>query len=175
MLTPNLTSPLEALHKLERESHRAFHHKNYTHKSDHFYNFCITALSIKDYVFSHLGIEKAEDKQPYYDEWASINCLRAATEIANSSKHSILNNTPKTKGVEQTTSTVINVYINDAGDIKEVPEEAPDYVITLPDKKTILLFEFGREVIEYWKVYLESIGIEYVAQQEHSYFGDEET
>lgn len=175
MLTPNLSDPLSIIHKLEREAHRAFHHRNYVHKSDHFYNFCVTALSLKDYIFFHLDITDVKDKQPYYDEWASVNCLKAATEIANASKHCNLNNTPKTKGIEQTTSTVVNVYISGNSETKEVAVEAPDYVVQLPDKSTLLLYEFTREVIEYWKTYMGSIGIDYQAQEEHTFFGDRET
>jgi hypothetical protein len=48
-------------------------------------------------------------------------------------------------------------------------------MVILPDESTILLYEFTREVIEYWKEYLKSLGIEYEAQNEHTYFGDKET
>ena len=47
VLNPSLRTPLDVLHKLEREMHRAFHHRNYVHKADHFYNFCITAHSLR--------------------------------------------------------------------------------------------------------------------------------
>ena len=57
-----LNNPLDILHKLEREMHRALHHKNYVHKLDHFYNFCITANSIKDYIFKYQKVVTKEDK-----------------------------------------------------------------------------------------------------------------
>jgi len=175
MLTPNLSNPLQALHKLEREMHRAFHHKNYIHKSDHFFNFCITALTLKDYVFSYLGITEKDKKQPYYDEWADHKLLKAATEIANTSKHCILKNEPKTKSVTKSKTIVINVLLGEDGEQKEVEEEVPDYNIVLSEGDVFELYEFTRGVIEYWKNYLSNIGIDYTMQDEHTYFGDDET
>lgn len=175
MLNPNLSEPLQVLHKLEREMHRSFHHKNYVHKSDHFYNFCITALSLKDYVLHYLNKKSRADKRPYYDEWSDVDCLKAATEVANTSKHCVLENSPKTKSIERTKSNVINVLINDNGEIRNIEEIVPDYKITLSDGCEMQLFEFTREIIEYWKNYLASIDIKYVAQDEETFLGDNET
>lgn len=172
MLNPNLSDPLQALHKLEREMHRAFHHQNYVHKSDHLTNFCVTALSLKDYVLNYLEHVEQKDKQPYYDEWSKIECLRAASEIANSSKHCGLDKPAKTKSVEESGSNVINVFINDNGEIKNIEENVPDYKITLEDGSEHHIYEFTRDVIEYWKDYLNNIGIKYVEQESATFFGD---
>ncbi len=51
MLTPTLGSPSDLLNKLDRELWRAFHHRHLSHKADHFYNFCVTALALKDHFF----------------------------------------------------------------------------------------------------------------------------
>ena len=175
MLNPNLSEPLQVLHKLEREMHRAFHHQNYTHKSDHFFNFCITALSLKDYVLSYMGLTEDSDKQPFHDEWAQEDYLRAATEIGNTVKHCGLKKLPRTKSVERARSNVINVHINSGGDIKEIKENVPDYMVSLEDGNDIHLYEFTSEIIDYWKNYLQRIGIEYVPQDENTFFGDAET
>lgn len=172
MLNPNLSDPLQVLHKLEREMHRAFHHQNYVHKSDHLINFCVTGLSLKDYVLNFLGLEEQKDKQPYYDEWSKIKCLRAASEIANSSKHCGLDKPAKTKDVEESRSNVINVFINDNGEIKNIEENVPDYKITLEDNTEYHLYEFTRDVIDYWKEYISKIGIKYVEQESATFFGD---
>ncbi len=175
MLNPNLSEPLLVLHKLEREMHRAFHHQNYTHKSDHFYNFCVTALSLKDYVLIYLCKKSQADKQPYWDEWASVDCLLAATEIANTAKHCVLERAPKTKAVEKSKSKVVNVYINDSGGIKDIEVVTPDYKVTLHNGNDLHIYEFTREIIDYWKQYLAIIGIEYIAQEKSIFFGDAKT
>lgn len=151
--------------------HRAFHHKNYIHKSDHFYNFCVTALSLKDYVLTYLKKTSKTEMQPYWDEWAAVDCLKAATEIANTAKHCVLKSTPKTKAVEKSKSKVVNVHINNNGDIKNIEEIVPDYKVTLHDGSDIHIYEFSREVINYWKQYLAAIGIEYKPQEEGTFFG----
>lgn len=175
MLNPNLSNPLQVLHKLEREMHRAFHHRNYIHKSDLFYNFCITALSLKDYVFDYLNITDKSEKQPYYDEWAKHRLLKAATEIANTSKHSKLKEKPKTNSVVKSTTVIVNMVLQENGEFKEIEEEVPDYSITLSDGQVFELYEFTRGVIDYWKDYLSNLGISYTMQDEHSFFGDDET
>lgn len=175
MLNPNLSDPLLVLHKLEREMHRAFHHANYVHKSDHFYNFCVTALSLKDYVLRHLNLSTQKEKQPFWDEWASVECLLAATEIANTAKHCELEKIPKTKSVEKSKSKVIQMHVNDKGDVKPIEEIVPDYKIKLQSGTEIHLFEFTREVIDYWKQYIEAIGIPYIAQDRPTFFGDAES
>ena len=55
VLAPTLSS-VEALYrKLERELYRAYHHRDATHKADHFFNFCVTAHSMRDYFLERLG------------------------------------------------------------------------------------------------------------------------
>lgn len=175
MLNPNLVEPLQVIHKLEREMHRTFHHQNYVHKSDHFYNFCITALSLKDFVLKYLNKTTKQEKRPYYEAWSSIACLQAATEIANTSKHCRLEKVPRTQSVEMSKSVVVNMLFNeDQIDFKEIEEVVPDYRITLSDGRELYIYEFTRSVIDYWKEYLQSLGIPYKPQDEHTFFGDPE-
>jgi uncharacterized protein YlzI (FlbEa/FlbD family) len=172
MLNPNLSGPLLVLHKLEREMYRAFHHQNYVHKSDHLYNFCITALSLKDYVLHFLRAETKVEKEARYGEWAKTQCLLAATEIANTAKHCVLSKIPKTQELGKTKSSVIDVYVDGEGNLKSVESNVPDYKVTLGSGKEIYLYEFTNEIIEYWKEYLTNIGIEYVSQDEDVFFGE---
>jgi hypothetical protein len=91
--TARLTSPLALYRKLERESYRAFHAKTPLHKADHFFNFCVTAASMRDYTLEHLNKVTQAQRSPYYAAWAKIPMLVAAAEIANSSKHFVLRDT----------------------------------------------------------------------------------
>lgn len=82
-----LSSPISLFRKLERESYRAFHATAPLHKADHFFNFCVTASSMRDYVLEHLTVQSAAQRQTHYDAWARVPALVTATEIANLSKH----------------------------------------------------------------------------------------
>lgn len=175
MLNPNLAEPLQVLHKLEREMHRAFHHQNYAHKADHFFNFCITALSLKDFVLKYLNITSEQEKTTYYGAWSSVSCLQAASEIANTVKHCRLKHAPRTQTVELSKSVVVNMLLNDSGsDFKQIDQVIPDYKVTLSDGRELHVYEFSRNVIDYWKGYLQSLGITYKPQDEHTFFGDPE-
>jgi len=66
------------------------------------------------------------------------------------------------------------VLIGPNGELKNVEENAPDLKVILSDDSEINLYEFTREVIDYWKDYLNTIGIKYVHQDEHTFFGDDE-
>ena len=174
MLAPGLKTPTDVVHKMERELRRAFHHKNYVHKADHLFNFCVTAHSMRDMVFLHFGVSEKTEKDRMHATWSSDPKLRAAADIANSSKHFDLRTPPKTKGVERTRSEVINVLVSDEGDVKTIPEEAPDLEIQLEDGSAIGVYDFTSGVIEYWRDFLEDRGHACPVQDEATYFGDEE-
>ncbi len=174
MLNPTLRAPLDVLHKLEREMHRAFHHRNYVHKADHFYNFCITAHSLKDAFLTHLQITADPEKQSRHAEWNTKPLLKAATEIANTAKHFELRKSPTTKALAPTRSSVVEVRIAESGEVKNIPIEVPDYKVVLPDHTEVPVYEFTRGIIDFWRAYLESSGIPYKPQDEHTFFGDDE-
>ena len=163
-----LNNPLDILHKLEREMHRALHHKNYVHKLDHFYNFCITANSIKDYIFKYQKVVTKEDKVDYHKLWNKNTYIKVSKDIANGNKHCDLK---KIHGVSASTSQIIEVRVVNNNDLIEIPLNVPDYTIVVNNIK-VGLFEFTREIIDYWKWYLESIGIKYKPQKQEVFFGD---
>lgn len=172
MKLPHLSTPLQALHKLEREMHRAFHHGNYVHKADHLYNFCVTALSLKDALLTHAEIADHATRKRLHLEWATITSLRAATEIANTSKHFELRKAPATKGVTPTRSTITLMLLDEECNFVPHPELAPDYTVTLQDGIEIGLYEFTREIIEFWRQELDKYGIAYEPQPEAQFFGE---
>ena len=166
----SLNGPLDVLHKLEREMHRAFHHENYTHKLDHLFNFCITSNSIRDYIFQYLQLTKSE-KQNYHKVWNQNLYIKASKDIANGSKHCDIK---KIKIINNSVSSITQVLIDDNGVMVTVPLTAPDYTILI-DKKEVNLYEFTKSVIGFWKVYLESIGIKYKPQDQKVFFGDKDS
>src|SRR5262245_35593866 len=97
-LAPTLAT-IEALYrKLEREAYRAYHSRSPLHKADHFFNFCVTAHSLRDYYFKRRRIRK-NAQAPYHTLWNKNPALVAVRDIANSTKHFTLWSKPKTKSV----------------------------------------------------------------------------
>jgi hypothetical protein len=165
-LTARLTSPLALYRKLERESYRAFHAKTPLHKADHFFNFCVTAASMRDYTLEHLQRVGQAQRQPYYDMWAKNLALVAATEIANSSKHFVLRDratgqpkSVKTRAVRMKKLPFVDVYANTAGDLKAIRSERTEVSVTLSDGTPLELYAFTDEILRFWKSFLASAGL----------------
>lgn len=165
-LAPTLSS-VEALYrKLERELYRAYHHSDLIHKTDHFFNFCVTAHSMRDYFLEHLGKIQKSDRQPFEDQWATEPLLVAAADIANSTKHFVLRcqrtrlpRTPATKRVSLRKSNFVDLYMNDRGELKAVPITAPDVSITVSDGRKFHLYAFMSGILTFWRSFLAGYGI----------------
>jgi hypothetical protein len=165
-ITPTLATVEALFRKLERESYRAYHAHSKIHKADHFFNFCVTAHGMRDYLLEHLGKVTPQDKTPFYKQWEANSILVAVSEIANSSKHFCLRdsktNLPKrikTRRVTLRKSKFIDVYVNSEGDLKLVERLGNDIAVTLSDGSYFELHAFTGEVLKYWKATLLSHGI----------------
>lgn len=173
MLTPTIRSLSDLVNKLDRELWRALHHRHLCHKADHFYNFCVTALAVKDYFFEAKGITEFAKKEPYHNLWNGIPELVAVTEVANSAKHFVLREpklpralrTPKTKSVWPSTSGIVHVFSNADGDYTFDHEpDAPDYSVELSDGRKQGLYEFMDATSKYWQTFLAGEGISLIRQ-----------
>lgn len=169
-LTPTLKSIEDLFGKLEREAYRAYHAKKEIHKADHFYNFCVTAHSMKDHFFEHKGIIEKSVQKLYRDKWNKDRFLVSASEIANTSKHFTLRDPRtgepkevKTKTVEPTKSGFVDIYIGADG-LREEFVTGPDLMIILENRDEFALHEFTGHVRDYWATFLRSESIE-VRQQ----------
>ena len=158
-LTPSLKSIEDLFEKLEREARRAYFADERIDTVDHFYNFCVTAHSMKDHFFEHKGIIEKSVQKLCHDKWNKDKFLVAASEIANTSKHFALRKRSgklkevKTKTVEQRNSGFVNVYIEEDG-LREEFVTRPDLSITLEDEQEYELWNFTDEVIKCWKNFL---------------------
>ncbi len=169
-LTPSLKSIEDIFGKLEREAYRAYHARKEIHKADHFYNFCVTAHSMKDYFFEHKGIIEKSVQRLYRDKWNKDKFLVSASEIANTSKHFTLRDPRtgklkevKTKTVEQRNSGFVEVWIGN-GTTWDKFVELPDLIVTLENGGEFALHEFTGHARDYWVTFLRSESIE-VRQQ----------
>ncbi len=164
-----LSGPLNVLHKLEREMHRAFHHQNYVHKLDHFYNFCITSLALEEHLLSVENITKSNR-----NTWRKDINIKAVSDIAISVKHFDLWNHPETKSITRSKDVIRAMYLDEDNNFFVVPEEAIDYEIILSNNLKIQLYELMTNVIKFWKVFFDSLGEKYKQQDQKVFFGDKD-
>ena len=157
-LTPGLNSTLALYRKLEREAYRAYHQRDRIHKVDHFFNFCVTAHSLRDYFLSEGKVPKGKASDQFHKQWNSFPELIAVKEVANSSKHFSLWTAPETKNVRGGTGGFVDIYVNDSGDYMARPVKAPDIFITLSDGSRFDLYIFTRAVLEIWRAFLKAQG-----------------
>jgi hypothetical protein len=163
-LTPTLGT-IEALYrKLEREAYRAWHSKDRLHKADHFFNFCVTAHSMRDYFFERKGIVTKSARDPYHQLWNQELALVAAADVANTTKHFALrfpNGKPRiaaTRGVRTGTTQVVDIFTSSQG-LHERVRTAPDVLVVLSDGARLNMWEFMDRVEKYWRQYLAGEGI----------------
>ena len=165
-LTGALATPSALYRKLERESYRAFHSVSPIHKADHFYNFCVTAHSMRDFCLEYLNQGTKGQQQPFHTLWNQQSFLVATKEIANSSKHFVLRSrttgavtSPATKAVRPGKARYIDVYRTPDEKLRLVPVRRAELTIHLSDGTRLPLYQFTGEVLKYWRSYLAGIGI----------------
>jgi hypothetical protein len=164
-LTTRLNSPHALFRKLERESYRAYHAPTPLHKADHFFNFCVTASSMRDYCLEYLGAITKAQRQPHYDAWSKVPLLVAAAEIGNSAKHFVLRDPTgskkpvKTRGARMKPMGFVDVYEDTSGQFHVVPITRTEVMVTLSDGTKLQLYSFTEGLLAYWKQYLSSIGV----------------
>jgi hypothetical protein len=165
MLAPTLDSIPALFRKLQREEYRAFHHPDRLHKADHFFNFCVTAHSLRDYYLEWAGKIAPSDRQPLETAWAQESILVAVADIANSAKHFVLRNragvarVPRTKRVRRQRAVVVDVFVDSRGDFSFAPRSVPDLAVTVSDGRRFELYAFMDAVVTYWRDYLRVKGI----------------
>ncbi len=157
-LTPTVKSIKDLFGKLEREAYRAFHSIKRIHKEDHFYNFCVTAHSMRDYFFEYKGIKLTTERDIYHQEWNEDEFLVAAKEIVNTWKHFRLRNQPKTKEVHQGENVFVETYVEN-NKVSDKFVKLPDLIVTLASEKEFALHEFTTHVTCYWHKFLSSKSI----------------
>ncbi len=158
-LAPTLASIEDLFRKAERESYRAYHARKRLHKADHFFNFCVTAHSLRDYFFKRKGVSKS-DRPSYHQLWDGSAALVAVGEIANTSKHFTLRQPARTRRVRTVRNYFVDVFVSSSsGEVRSVFVKAPDVIVTLNDGRRLELYQFMNEVLESWRSYLNSQAI----------------
>ena len=104
-------------------------------------------------------------KKAAEDLWWQQPLLVAAFEIGNSTKHFVLrcpNGAPmtiQTKTSRTKKSKFVDFYVDRAGAVHAVETQRSEVTVTLSDNTRLELHQFTRELLNYWKKYLASIGV----------------
>lgn len=151
---------IEALfRKAERERFRALNQSVPLHLADHFYNFCVTAHSFRDYLKVRLALPNGTDRILQH-RWDSAPLLVAVKDIANSAKHFQLYKTPRTRRVRHARTSGVKIIFTDDGEIEgiRVPQVPTIYVV-LENGERRDLESFLDAVLKYWQSELSAHGI----------------
>jgi hypothetical protein len=176
-LTPKLDT-IEALYrKLERECYRTMHASNAVHQADHFYNFCITAHAMRDYLLERLGCQTPPDQLRH--TWETNPELVAVADIANSVKHFTLRH-PRTRAPRQALTrevkparhTMVDFYLSVDGTLESRKRRGvPTLTITPFHGHPMQVYTFMKRVLAYWKGCLGTHGVRPRKQSARSLHG----
>src|SRR6185437_2787242 len=147
--------------KAEREAYRSYHARSKTHKADHFFNFCVTAHSLRDFFFEHQGIHGRAARAQFHADWNREPLLVAVADIANLSKHFELRDaetgqpkTPRVRRIHHGAGTTQSVYVTPSGAITLIPSPSRDIIVTTSDGSQHELWAFQIDVLDHWRAFL---------------------
>lgn len=153
--------PADLLSKLEREARRVAQSAARTDKPamcDHFFNFCITAHSLRDWVIHSQIVEN----QLVHDRCNQFGVLAACRDIANASKHFVLKVDRKlvAKGAVVSRSSVVDVFEDATGKYRiSGPRSTIDICLVIEGHSPQESHQFTRAVITAWREILKEFGI----------------
>lgn len=137
--------PQDILFKVLREGRRTSLTEDPIEKCDHFFNFCVTAHSLRDWCIKYL---KIADTNSFHDEINRNFYFGVCRDIANSSKHFGLDKPKSTVNEAKTNKSKFALL--DGTDNPAAIVEREDILITLSDGTTLNLFEFLHNIGNGW-------------------------
>lgn len=153
-------SPADLLNKLEREFNRTFHAAADFRKEemcDHFFNFCVTAHALRDWVKKHPNFPAELDVHEKCNKFPE---LAACRDIANSNKHFNFEPTRVAKGAVISRSNVVDVYEDKNGDLQVAdPRESIEISIVIEGEPIQESHQFMKRVIDTWSGLLKEFNI----------------
>lgn len=156
-------NPGDLLNKLEREARRITQAAARSDKPamcDHFFNFCVTAHSLRDWLIH----SKNAPKQSVHDRCNSVAELAACRDIANASKHFALDVGSKAvaKGAVVSRSSVVDIFEDGSGNYHvSAPRETIDICLVIEGQRPQESHQFTGAVIAAWKAILNESNVPY--------------
>lgn len=162
----NILEPKDMLLKLIREGNRIMFEENPENLTDHFFNFSVTAHSIRDWCIKFQSPRLS--KQKLNREWDKKPFLAIAKDIANSVKHfGIDYYTPKLKGSEAQTAGFIDIssaeeiakLLSDQDYRESQSRPRPSYLVLFEDGEECSLNSYVQETVVFWLRYFDQYEI----------------
>lgn len=157
---------IEALfEKLQRDRNRvrkAIQNEDETDLCDHFFNFCVTAHALRDWVIKSKSSLRSANA--VHDACNSYQVLQMCRDIANANKHFKLGKdqekNKKTYSVFIFSTPVFDIYedMND-GSISPIKRENLDIGIMGDDGVIYGTWEFADKVVEAWEDFFKKYGV----------------
>jgi hypothetical protein len=116
---------------------------------DHFFNFCVTAHSIRDWVIHTVNV----DKNILHQRCNQVKELAACRDIANANKHFSLEvgRNEVSRGAVISRSSVVDVFENVNGEVEvSMPRETIELFIVIEGQPPQESHQFTRKIIEAW-------------------------
>lgn len=166
-LLPTLSSPWDMMSKLARENSRANNNNELVLIADHFYNFCVTSLSLRDHVLEQLSLTAKKDRERKLKDWRISSEVAAAHDIANSFKHFCLRDFRTMKPKATVAQAVVSAptkreycSANRDGSVKKTLVDSIRVTVVTEDGE-YGLWEFMSRVRFFWESVLDAEGIPY--------------
>lgn len=161
-----VNEPKDMLLKLIREGNRIIFEEDPLELSDHFFNFSVTAHSLRDWCLKFQNIQS--QKKQANEAWDKHLFLVVAKDIANSVKHFGIDlYTPSLAGsavsstdfVEFTFGEDVSAKMERAHSDEEfrrlVSQSRPSFLITFSDGSSVDLTDYAFRTINYWIGYFD--------------------
>ncbi|WP_139231721.1 hypothetical protein [Azotobacter beijerinckii] len=165
-----VNEPKDMLLKLIREGNRIIFEEDPAELSDHFFNFSVTAHSLRDWCLKSQNIQS--QKKQANEAWDKHSYLVVAKDIANSVKHfGIDRYTPSLAGSEESSTDFVEFLHGEDIPAKmerahseeefrrSVSQPRPSVLITFSDGSSIDLTDYAFKVINYWVGYFDENNI----------------
>lgn len=158
-MIPAYNKPVDIYGKLIREARRTWLAKNHIEVADHFFNFCVTCVSLRDWVIKYRRMNSTQ-KNNYQKEWRAIGYFGACADIANSSKHFGLDfgKNPSVTDISAHMEKVVAIGPNGSV-VPGIECSKPFLKITIDNKNEIDLLIILFNSCKDWERQIENLGI----------------
>lgn len=169
-LIQNIAQPKDMLIKLIREGNRITFEEEPENLTDHFFNFSVTAHSIRDWCIKYQG--KQAIKKKLNQHWDEQPFLAIAKDIANSVKHFGIDfYQPQLKESEATKVSIVqfcvgenipeklNKALNDQNLRESNGKANPSYLVRFEDGTEVTLSDYVFKTVTFWVNYFDQNSI----------------
>jgi hypothetical protein len=157
-MIPTYNKPTDIFEKLLREARRTRCANDHTEASDHFYNYCVTCVSLRDWVIKYLCMN-SQQKSFYQKRWRKNDYFGICADIANSSKHFGLDYERTSSVTSVTTYTAKLLGLSPNGIVPGYASERPHFKIVIDGKMEIHLIEILFMSCKNWEQELNDLSI----------------